>query len=321
MKITVLDGFALNPGDLKWHDLERLGDVTVYDRTPPELIVERARHSEIVLTNKTPLHKETLAQLSKLRYVGVLATGYDVVDVKEAAKRGIVVTNVPSYGADSVAQYVFALLLELCHHVGRHDLSVKQGEWGSSPDFCYWRTPLMELAGKTLGIIGLGRIGLRTAEIAAAFGMKVKVYTRRMEATPPLSVIEWASLEDLLTTSDVVSLHCPLTAETSGMINRSTLSRMKPTAFLINTSRGKLLEEEHVAEALQEGRLAGAAVDVLPVEPPQHISPLMTAPNCIVTPHIAWASKEARTRLLQTAVDNVKAFLSGTPIHAVSHIY
>ncbi|MDB4868309.1 MAG: glycerate dehydrogenase [Cohnella sp.] len=321
MKITVLDGFALNPGDLKWDDLQQLGDVTVYDRTPPELIVERARHSEIVLTNKTPLHKETLARLSKLQYVGVLATGYDVVDVKEAAERGIVVTNVPSYGTDSVAQYVFALLLELCHHVGRHDLSVKQGEWASSPDFSYWRTPLMELAGKTLGIIGLGRIGFRTAEIAAAFGMKVKVYTRRMQETPPLTVIQWASLENLLSTSDVVSLHCPLTPETNGMINRSALSRMKPTALLINTSRGKLLVEQDVAEALHEGRLAGAAVDVLTVEPPQAISALMKAPNCLVTPHIAWATKEARNRLLQTAVDNVKAFLCHTPIHVVSHIY
>jgi glycerate dehydrogenase len=317
MKITVLDGFALNPGDLKWSELERLGDVTVYDRTSPDQIVERARDSEIVLTNKTPLRKETLAGLSKLRYVGVLATGYDVVDVQAASDRGIVVTNVPGYGTDSVAQYVFALLLALCHHVGRHDLSVKRGEWASCADFSYWRTPLMELAGKTFGIIGLGRIGLRTAQIAAAFGMKVKVHTRRMEGTPPHSSIEWTSLHDLLETSDVVSLHCPLTPETEGLINRSTLSRMKSTAFLINTSRGKLLVDEDVAAALNEQRLAGAAVDVLSVEPPRAPSPLLTANNCVITPHIAWATREARERLLAAAVKNVEAFLEGKPMNTV----
>ncbi|TJY42270.1 D-2-hydroxyacid dehydrogenase [Cohnella pontilimi] len=317
MKITVLDGYALNPGDLSWSGLERLGDVTVYDRTPADLIIERARGSEILLTNKTPLRKETLAELPGLRYIGVLATGYDVVDAKEASERGIVVANVPAYSTDSVAQFVFAMLLELCHHVGRHDESVKRGEWTSSIDFSYWRTPLLELAGKTFGIIGMGRIGARTAEIAAAFGMKVKAYTRRMEGAPPHAFIEWASLDDVLETSDVVSLHCPLTPDTEGLIDRRALSRMKPSAFLINTSRGKLLVEQDVADALNEGRLAGAALDVLSAEPPRNGSPLLTAKNCVITPHIAWATQEARQRLLDAAVKNVEAFLKGKSINVV----
>lgn len=318
VKITILDGYTLNPGDLSWDDLKALGKVTVFDRTTEELIIERARHSEIVLTNKTPLRKETLMQLPKLQYIGVLATGFDVVDVGEASKRNIIVTNVPSYGTDSVAQFVFALLLELCHHVGLHDESVKRGEWSGNPDFCYWKTPLIELAGKSIGIVGLGRIGLRTAEIARAFGMKVRAYTRNMERTPPLPFVEWAKLPELLETSDVVTLHCPLTPETHGMINRSTLSRMKHSAFLINTSRGKLLVEEDVADALNEHRLAGAALDVLSIEPPREQSPLMTARNCIITPHIAWASKEARSRLLHTAVENVKAFLNHEQVNCVN---
>lgn len=315
--ITVLDGYTLNPGDLSWEGLHALGNTTIYERTAPEQIVERAGHSEIVLTNKTPLRKETLEQLPNLKYIGVLATGYDVVDVKAAAEQQIVVTHIPSYGTDSVAQFVFALLLELCHRTGLHDTSVKQGDWSRSKDFCYWKAPLIELAGKTFGIVGLGRIGMRTAEIAKAFGMNVVAFSRSMDQTPP-DGIQWMELNELLAVSDVVSLHCPLTPETEGFINRSALSRMKPSAFLINTARGKLLNEQDVADALNEGRLAGAALDVLAVEPPDGTSPLLTARNCIITPHLAWATQEARSRLLKTAIENIQAYIDQRPMNVVN---
>ncbi|GIQ68883.1 D-2-hydroxyacid dehydrogenase [Xylanibacillus composti] len=316
MQITVLDGYTLNPGDLSWEGLQALGTLHVYERTSPELIVERAKEADIVLTNKTPLTSATIALLPKLKYIGVLATGYDVVDVEAASARNIPVSNVPTYGTDSVAQFVMALLLELCHRIGSHSQSVHRGEWSEGNDFCYWHYPLTELAGKTMGIIGLGRIGLRTAELAAAFGMKVKGYARTPK--PNLHSIEQCGLDELLRTSDVVSLHCPLTEETAGMMHRGNLAKMKNHALLINTARGKLVIEADLAAALREGVIAGAALDVLESEPPKSGSPLFGLDNCIITPHIAWASREARTRLLHTAVENVSRFMKGEPFHAVN---
>lgn len=311
-----MDGYTLNPGDLDWSGLEALGEVTVYDRTPAHLIIERSLGADVLLTNKTPLREETLTKLPGLRYIGVLATGYDVVDVKAADALGVTVTNVPNYGTASVAQFVFALVLELANRVGLHNDSVHRGEWSASPDWCYWRSPLTELAGKTLGIVGFGRIGMRTAEIGAAFGMKVKAYTPRVPKDAIGVPVQFSSLEDVLRSSDVVSLHCPLTEETREMINKETLGIMKRTAFLVNTSRGALIREADLADALREGTLAGAALDVLSKEPPDS-SPLLGLPNCIITPHIAWASQEARRRLLDQAVDNVKRYLDGQPVNVV----
>lgn len=355
MRIVVLDGHTLNPGDLSWEALEKLGDVVVYDRTPRERVVERSLGAELLLTNKTPIREADLDRLPGLKYIGVLATGYDVVDADAAAKRGIAVTNVPSYGTDSVAQFVFALLLELCNRVGLHGESVRGGEWCRSPDFSYWRAPQTELAGKTLGIVGLGRIGERVARLAGAFGMNVLAAGRpggarkgsareagdgavatggadatgvaggaasgqrggAAEAGGLAPIVRRTSLEELLRESDVVSLHCPLTPETESLINRDTLALMKPTAFLVNTARGRLIAEADLAGALNEGRIAGAALDVLSTEPPGVSNPLLSARNCIVTPHIAWASLEARRRLLDIAADNVARFLAGAPVHIV----
>lgn len=318
MSIVVLDGYTLNPGDLSWSGLESLGDVRLYDRTPPELIAERAAGAEIVLTNKTPLTAETMALLPALRYIGVLATGYNIVDTEEAKRRGIVVANVPTYGTESVVQFVFALLLELCNRVQKHSDAVYSGEWTASPDFCFTRSPLIELAGKTIGLIGFGRIGSRTAQVAQAFGMRVLAVGSGKKQPPEQEGIEWVTLEELLRQSDVVSLHCPLTAATEGLIHARRLALMKPTALLINTSRGPLIDERALADALNGGKLAGAALDVLSVEPPQAGNPLLTASNCIITPHIAWATKEARARLMDTAVRNVKAYLEGRPVHVVN---
>lgn len=321
MKIVVLDGYVLNPGDLSWDSLEKLGEVVVHGRTPADQIVERSLGADILLTNKTPLRAETLAKLPDLKYIGVLATGYDVVDVEAAKRQGVVVTNVPAYGNESVAQFVFALLLELCHRVGLHSDSVRQGDWSRSPEFSYWRTPLIELSGKTLGIVGMGRIGRRVAQLAEAFGMKV-IAAGRPGSTAAASAggtaIRRVDLATLLRESDVVSLHCPLTAETQGMINHDALALMKPSAFLVNTARGKLIAEADLAAALNEGRIAGAALDVLSTEPPGGDNPLLTARNCVITPHIAWASLEARTRLLEIAVDNAARFIAGSPVNVVN---
>ena len=317
MNIVVLDGFALNPGDLSWEKLHTLGNVTVYERTPAELVEERAREAEIVLTNKTLLFKDTLKKLPKVQYIGVLATGYNVVDLDYARERGITVTNVPAYSTESVAQMTFALLLELCLSVGQHNQAVKEGEWCRSKDFCFWKSPLTELSGKTMGIIGFGSIGQRVAEIALAFGMKVLVCSRTKKDYVREN-LEWTSLDLLLKNADVVSLHCPLTDKTRQIIDKNAIEKMKQGALLLNTSRGPLLQDEAVADALNEGKLGGAAMDVLVEEPPKADNPLLSSKNCIITPHVAWATKEARGRLMDIASANVKAFLEGKPQNVVS---
>ena len=317
MRIVVLDGRTLDQGEASWQALAALGELVVHERTAPADVVPRALGADLLLTNKTPVAAGDIERLPRLRYIGVLATGYDVVDVAAARRRGIPVTNVPVYGTDSVAQLTFALLLELCHRAGLHADAVRAGEWSRSPDWCFWRTPLIELAGKTLGVIGFGRIGRRVARIAQGFGMRVAAHHPRRSGRADEDVL-WLSLDDLLAQSDVVSLHCPLTPATEGLINAERLRRMKPTAFLLNTSRGKLVVERDLADALAAGRLAGAAVDVLSTEPPASDNPLLAAPNCLVTPHLAWATREARARLLALAIANVRAFLAGEPRNVVN---
>jgi glycerate dehydrogenase len=318
MKIVVLDGHALNPGDLSWDGLRAIGELQVFDRTAEDQIVERAHDAEIVLTNKTRLSTQILRQLKKTRYIGVLATGYDNVDVRAARELGISVTNIPTYGTASVAQFTFALLLELCHHVGLHSEATRAGEWSRSLDFSFWKSPLIELAGKTIGIVGLGQIGRRVAEIALPFEMHVVAADEVRRSVPAWPGFRWYEVDELLAHSDVVSLHCPLLPQTQGIINARSLAMMKPSAFLINTSRGPLVVEQDLADALNSGRLAGAAVDVLSTEPPAAENPLLRAKNCIVTPHIAWATKEARTRLLESAIANLQAFVDGHPIKVVN---
>ena len=310
MKIVVLDGFTANPGDLSWQELEQMGEVTVYDRTSAENTMERVADADIVLTNKVLITREHIAQLPKLKYVGVLATGYNVVDIAAAHEWGIVVTNVPAYSTESVAQMVFAHLLTVTNRVEHYAVQNRAGRWSQNPDFSYADTELSELAGKTFGIVGLGNIGSRVAQIALAFGMKVKVLTSKTADALPAG-IEKASKEQLLRTSDVLSLHCPLTDTTRHLINGETLQQMKPTAILINTGRGPLIDDQAVADALASGRLAAFCADVLTDEPPKSDNPLLQQPNAYITPHIAWASKEARVRLLQVATDNVRAFLNG----------
>lgn len=321
MKIVVLDGFALNPGDLSWEGLTQLGDVKIYDRTQNEEIVERSQGAQIVLTNKTPLRANVLQQLPELRYIGVLATGYNIIDVQQAILNKIIVTHIPSYGTSSVAQFVFALILELCHHVGRHSTLVHQGEWSTSPDWCFWRSPLIELSGKTMGILGVGRIGMHTARIAGAMGMKVIAANSKVKQSlqVPFDGFRWVSQDELFRSSDIISLHCPLMESTEKIINSAQIRLMKSNVILINTARGELVEENDLAQALSEKRIAGAALDVLSTEPPEADNPLLHAPNCVITPHIAWASVEARTRLLQTAIDNVASFLEGKPQNLVNN--
>jgi glycerate dehydrogenase len=304
-----LDGYAANPGDVSWEGLKSLGEFTVYDRTPGHLIRERIGEAEIILTNKTPVTRETMALKPQLRYIGVLATGYNVVDMAAANEFGIVVANVPNYSTPSVAQHVFALLLELCSHAGAHSQAVEKGDWVNSIDFCFWHHPLKELCGKTLGIIGFGRIGKSVAKIAEAFGMNVITASSRDLDTP--------ELDALYRNSDVISLHCPLTDKNAGMIESHAISKMKDGAFLINTARGGLLNEADVADALHSGKLGAVAADVLSTEPPKAENPLLAAPRCVITPHIAWATIEARRRLVQIATDNVSAFLNGSPKNTV----
>jgi glycerate dehydrogenase len=316
-KAVVLDGYALNPGDLSWDGLSEIADLTVHDRTPEALVVERCAGAAVAFTNKTPLSRESLRQLTELRYIGVLATGYNIVDVAAARERGVTVTNIPTYGTASVAQMVFALLLELCHHVQLHSDLVRAGEWASNPDWCFWRTPLIELEGKTMGIVGFGRIGRQVGQTADAFGMRVIANDSYQGNAPEYEGFRWAELGELLSESDVVSLHCPLFPETKGMMNAARLARMKRSAFLINTSRGPLIVEQDLADALNSETIAGAAVDVLPVEPPVNGSPLFAARNCLITPHIAWATKEARARLMDIAVSNLRCFLAGSPVNRI----
>lgn len=316
MNIVYLDAHTLNPGDLDWAPIQSLGDVTFYDRTGPDELIERAKDAEIVLVNKVKLPRETIAQLPQLRYIGVTATGYDIVDVAAARERGIVVTNVRGYSSDSVAQLTFALLLELTHHVGRHSDSVRAGEWVASPDFSYAKSPLVELAGKTLGLVGYGDIGRKVAGIGRAFGMNVLV-NRRSPQPETEQDVRVVDRETLFAQSDVVSLHCPATPDTIGFVNRALLRRMKPSAWLLNTSRGSLLNETDVADALNAGTLAGAGLDVLSTEPPTTDNPLLRAKNCVITPHIAWASFEARQRLMDSVASNIRAFLDGAPKNRV----
>jgi len=315
MRIVVLDGYTLNPGDLSWAPLEALGDCAVHDHTARHETLHRAQGAQIILTNKTVLDRPILEQLPQLKYVGVLATGYNVVDVAACGERKIVVTNVPRYGTSSVAQMVFALLLELAQHVGHHAQTVRDGRWSAGRDFCYWDFPLVELEGLTMGIVGLGRIGTTVGRLARAFGMKVLAH----DALPqePQEDVRLVSLEELLASSDVVTLHCPLTEQTRELIDARRLAMMKPTAFLINTSRGPVIQERDLAEALNAGRLGGAGLDVLAVEPPPADNPLLRARNCLIAPHIAWATRSARKRLLDIAVANVKAFLEGRPLNVV----
>ena len=317
MKIVVLDGFTLNPGDLAWNELQALGACDIYDRTATDDILGRAAEAEILLTNKVELVREYFDQLPKLKYIGVLATGTNMVDLVAARERGIIVTNVPAYGTKSVAQTTMALLLELAHHVGHHSRTVQEGRWSRNPDWCYWDFPLLELEGLTMGIIGLGRIGQAVAELAAAFGMRV-VASKPSAAKRSSFTAPRLNLESVFRQSDVVSLHCPLTPQTRLLVNAQSLSWMKPTAFLLNASRGLLVDEQALADALNSGQLAGAGLDVLSSEPPPATNPLLTARNCIITPHLAWATGAARARLMSIAVENVRSFLAGKPQNVVN---
>jgi len=317
MKIVILDGYTLNPGDLSWESLQSLGDVTVYDRSSPDQIVARAANAEIVLANKVVLSDADLEQLPDLEYIGVMATGYNNVDVSAAKKQNIIVTNVKAYGPASVAQHTFGLLLALTNHLELHSQSVRNGDWAASQDFCYWKTPLIELAGKTLGLVGLGDIGSKVADIAKAMGMNVIAYRKNPDKSEN-NGITMVTLDALFENSDVISLHCPLTEETRELINTTRLGQMKSSAFLLNTGRGPLINEQDLADALQKGTIAGAGLDVLSTEPPAADNPLLAAPNCIITPHIAWASFEARKRLLQMVADNIAAFINGNPTNVVS---
>lgn len=316
MEIVILDGYTLNPGDLSWEGIKNLGDCKFHDRTPPELTVERAKDAEVVFTNKVVLNKDVIEQLPKLKYIGVLATGYNVVDMDATREAGITVTNIPAYSTASVAQMVFSHILNFAQNVSVHAQSVSAGEWASNIDFSYWETPQMELAGKTIGVIGFGQIGQAVAKIALAFGMKV-IFNNRSKKETNLEARQ-VELDTLLSESDFISINCPLTDENKGFINKSTIEKMKPEAFLINTGRGPLINEQELADALNNGRIAGAGLDVLSVEPATEDNPLPKAKNCYITPHIAWATFEARTRLMNIATENLKAFLEGHPQNVVS---
>lgn len=318
MKIVILDGYTLNPGDLSWDELKKFGDVVIHDRTPADKVVERAEDAEVIFTNKTPVGEEVIKQLPSLRFIGVLATGYNIVNTEAAKAKGIIVANVPGYGTASVVQMTFALLLELCLHVQRHSDAVKDGKWSRSADFCFWDYPLIELAGKTIGIIGFGSIGQQAGDVATAFGMNIIGNSRHRTDQSHRPNFKWAEIPELLVQSDVVSIHCPLLPETKGLINKECLQTMKKSAFLLNTSRGPIIVDEDLADALNNDVIAGAGIDVLSAEPPPKKNPLFTAKNCIITPHIAWATKEARTRLMGIAVTNLSAFLSGSPVNVVN---
>ncbi len=315
MQIVVLDGYTTNPGDLDWSPLREVGDCDIYPRTPQDQVLPRIGDAEIVLTNKTHLDADLISQLQAVKYIGLMSTGTNAVDLAAASEAGIVVTNVPAYSTESVAQLTFALLLEHCHHTAEHAESVHRGEWAASENFCYWKHPLIELAGKTLGIVGYGAIGQAVARIGRAFGMEILVHTRTPREVPD---IRFVSLDDLLAAADVVSLNCPLTPQTENLINAETLAKMKPAAILINTGRGGLVDEQATADALAAGKLGGFAADVLSTEPPATDNPLAAAPKTFITPHIAWATQAARQRLIDTLVANVSAFIEGRPQNVVN---
>ncbi|MFL1011918.1 D-2-hydroxyacid dehydrogenase [Flavisericum labens] len=320
MNIVVLDGYTLNPGDLTWDGIKQFGNLKVFDRTAynDEAIIENIGDAEIIFSNKTPINQFVIKNTPNLKYIGVLATGFNVIDVDFAKNKGITVTNVPDYSSTAVAQFTLALLLEMCHRIGAHSSAVKKGEWIASKDFSFWNYPLIELSGKTMGLVGFGKIGKATAKIAQAFGLKIKVYNRTIYTEFENENLKFVSLEELLSSTDIISLHCPLTPETENIINENNISKMKDGAMLINTSRGPLINEIDLTTALNSGKLSGAAIDVISSEPMKENNPLLKAKNCIITPHIAWAPKEARMRLMQTTIENLKAFLNGNPKNVVN---
>lgn len=317
MRIVVLDGYGLNPGDLSWDAMKELGDLTVYDRTSPSELLQRAAEADVLITNKTVITKDDLQKLPAVKYIGVLATGYNIVDIEAAKERGIVVTNIPAYSTKSVAQMVFAHILNITQRVGHYAHANKNGRWDQNPDFCYWDTNLIELDGKSIGIIGLGNTGYATSQIALSFGMKVYAYTSKHQFQLPVGIHK-LELDELFKTCDIISLHCPLTPSTKEIVNKERLALMKPTAIIINTGRGPLVNEQDLADALNEGKIAAAGVDVLSTEPPKADNPLLKAKNCFITPHIAWATKEARVRLMDIAVNNLKSFKQGKVINNVA---
>lgn len=319
MKLVILDSYTENPGDLSWDWLKDVVDeYEIYESTPGDKVIERSLDADILVTNKVPVDRALIEKLPKLKFIAVLATGFNIIDCEAAKEHGIIVSNIPAYSTDGVAQLVFAFLLELTNQVGLHSESVNDGEWSRSPYFCYWKTPLVELRGKVFGIVGFGKIGSAVAGIANAFGMKVKAYSPHTKTYTGFGKVDFVSLDEVIETSDVISLHCPLTKETNGLVNAAFLSRMKKTAYLINTSRGPVVNEADLRNALESGIIAGAGVDVLSSEPPKEDNPLIGAKNCFITPHIAWASLEARTRLMNIFRDNVKGFVSGKPINVVN---
>lgn len=318
MKIVILDAYTSNPGDLSWEKFEKLGELSVYDRTPREKVVERCKDAEIVLDNKVVLDKEILTQLPKLKYIGILATGYNIVDVEAAKELGITVCNVPTYSTSAVAQLTFALILEIYNRVSVHNDAVRGGEWASCKDFCFQKTPLIELAGKTIGIVGFGKIGQEVAKIADAFSMNILCAVHHPKPQPSYKNFKFVSLDELARESDIITFHCPLTQETTGTVDEEFISKMKKNAVIINTARGPIINENDLARALDSGRIAGAAVDVLSCEPPKADNPLLSCKNCIITPHIAWAGYETRVRLLDVVYSNLKAFIDGKPVNVVN---
>ena len=323
MKIVVLDGYTLNPGDLSWDGFEKYGKVVVYDRTSydvdgKDLIIQRGEDADVILLNKTPLTREMMDKMPNLKYVGVLATGYNIVDIDAAKEKGVIVSNIPTYGTTAVAQMAFALLLEICHHVGEHSAAVFKGEWTTNPDWCFWNHPLIELAGKTMGVIGYGRIGQNVGSIAQAFGMKVLANDNNPNMDLENESMKFAELDELYEKSDVISLHCPLFESTRGMINKDSISKMKDGVIILNNSRGPLINEEDLLEGLNSGKVYYAGLDVVSTEPILEDNPLLKAKNAFITPHISWAPKESRQRLMDIAVDNFKAFLEGSPVNVVN---
>lgn len=317
MKIVMLDAFTTNPGDLSWDDFKELGDLTIYDRTPSDKIIERANEADILITNKTPITKEIIDCLPNLKFIALMSTGYNIVDYVYLKEKGIPVSNIPSYSTDAVAQLVMSFILELAMNVGLHSESVKSGEWSACSDFCYWKSPLTELTGKTLGIFGLGKIGKAVAERAKAFGMNIVAYTPRIHGNEP-EYIKLVSLDEMLNLSDIISMHCPLTPETEGVVNKEFISKMKDGAYFINTSRGTVVDEYALADALNTGKIGGAGLDVLSTEPPKKDNPLLSAKNCFITPHIAWASYETRKRLVSILYGNINAFIDGKPQNVIN---